>query len=255
MSEQKTKDDGYVSIATKVPTHVAELLSLLAKMRDMEVYELLQLLVNGFITAVKCEGPVSPEMRLLIETLKVDAAWNQAYNFASPTARQDIAQMILILQQRDAQGKVKHGFGLVMIDKPYFDDARQTLCVDDILERVAEVSMRGLYKELRQIGVTFDSESLRETLTIMCDAQQLANIEQQNLDELPGYDNHHDYGKIIEYGQKAKRKKHVDPDSLARQQRIQWSEDDREIAEYEAKDWEGEHRQTEEPPTNMSDDD
>ena len=34
----KIKDDGYVSVATKVPKHVAELLSILAKQRGMEVY-------------------------------------------------------------------------------------------------------------------------------------------------------------------------------------------------------------------------
>ena len=244
IGNQKTKDDGFISVGTKVPVWIADLLTILAKMRGMEVYELLQLLINGFITAAKCEGPVSTDMRLLLEALKVDSAWNQAFNFASPTARQDIAQMILILQQRDAQGNVKRGFGLTMIDKPYFNDARQTLCVDDILERVAEVSMRGLYKQLRQVGVELESQSLRETLTLMCDAQQIANLDEQEHNELPGYDNRHDYGNDIEYGRKHKRVPHRTPDSVAnQQQRIVFDDYDREVADYEAKEWEGEHRQ------------
>lgn len=56
MTKQKT-DEGYISIATKVPIWVADLLTILAKMRGMEVYELLQLLVNAFISAAKTAAP------------------------------------------------------------------------------------------------------------------------------------------------------------------------------------------------------
>ena len=71
--------------------------------------------------------------------------------------------------------------------------------------------------------------------------------------ELPGYGEYHDFGKRIEYEKKFKRKPHRTPDSLANsQQRIVFDDFDREIADYEAKDWEGEHRQHEELPTNMS---
>ena len=69
-------------------------------------------------------------------------------------------------------------------------------------------------------------------------------------DELPQVGNFHDFGRAIEYGKKHKRKSHRTPDSVANsQQRIVFDDYDREIADYEAKDWEGEHRQTEEPPT------
>ena len=223
----KIKDDGYVSVATKVPKHVAELLSILAKQRGMEVYELLQLLVNGFITAAKCEGPLPPEMRLMLEALKIDSAWCAAFNFASPTATLDIAQMVLILQQRDIQGNPKHGFGLVMIDKPFLSEARRTICVDDILERVAEVSMPGLYKELRQMGTSLDSQSLRETLTLLCDRQRLINMNEADQAEMPGYGEHHDFGKVVEYGQRTRQTKHRTPDSLANsQQTIHFEESD-----------------------------
>lgn len=226
IGDQKTKDDGFVSVATKVPKWVADLLQILAKGRGMEVYELLQLLINAFISAAKHDGPVPPEIRLLIDTLKLDTAYCKAFNFASPAAVADIAQMVLILQQRDPQGKPLHGFGLCMIDRPYMEDARMTLCVDDILERIVEVAMRGLYRELRQIGVGLQSESMRETLTIMCDAQHIINLDEQDRQELPQMGNYHDYGKVIEYGNRYKRKPHRTPDSLAQQQTIRFDEED-----------------------------
>jgi hypothetical protein len=125
-----------------------------------------------------------------------------------------------------------------------------TLCVDDILERVAEVSMKGLYRDLRQVGVALETESLRETLTMMCDAQLLAHLDESDRGELPQVGDFNDFGKQIQYGRKTKRVPHRTPDSLANsQQTIQWTDDDREIAEYEAEGWEGEIRQREEKPS------
>ena len=244
MSKQKP-EDGYISIATKVPVWVANLLTILAKMRNMEVYELLQLLVNAFISAAKNSGPVSTEMRLLIDSLKMDAAWNNAFNFASPTAQNEIAQVVLILQQPGHKG-----FGLAQIDRPFISDASYvTYCVDDILERILEVSMKGLYQELRDIGNELGSESVRETLTILCDAQRLVNIDRQYQDEGPQMGNFSDYGRAIEYGKRTKRKKHLSPDDI--QTHIVFGDDDKKVADMEAQDWEGEHRQTEEPPVGV----
>lgn len=244
MKKQKQADEGYISIATKVPIWVADLLTILAKMRGMEVYELLQLLVNAFISAAKNSCPVTPEMRLLIDTLKVDAAWNQAFNFASPTAQNEIAQMVLILQQ-----PAHKGFGMVMIDRPFINEAHQTTCVDDILERVVEVAMKGLYQELRDIGNDLGTDSFRETLFTLCDAYRLTKSEADIRNEGPQEGIHSDYGTVIEYGKRTRRKKHLTPDSI--QTHIVFGDDDRESADMEAKDWEGEHRQTEEPPVGV----
>lgn len=248
IGEQKNKDDGFVNISTKVPPNVAQLFDLLAQQRGMQPYELLQLLINGFITAAKHDGPMTKEIRLLLESLKLDVAFNKAFNFASPTAQNEIAQLVLILQQPG-----KKGFGLMMIDRPFMGDARITLCIDDILERVVEVSMQGLYKELRNVGVALDSESLRETLTHMCNAQIVEILNQMDADEMPGVGDWHDFGKAIEYGNKHKRVPHRTPDSLAnsKQQTIIFNDIDRETADHEVKDWEGDHRQTEEPPEDL----
>ena len=84
---------------------------------------------------------------MLLDMLKVEQGWHKAFNFADVTAQTEVAQVILILQQ-----KGKHGFGLTMIDKPFMGEPVETLCVDDILERVIKVSMPGLYKKLDKVG-------------------------------------------------------------------------------------------------------
>jgi hypothetical protein len=222
IGEQKQRDDGFVTVATKVPPHVAELLNILAQMRGMEVYELLQLLVHGFISYAKAEQTVPDEYRHLYESLKFDTAWVKAYNFCSPTAQQDIAQMILILQQPG-----RKGFGMAMIDKPFMDQATMTRSIPDIYERMSEISLgTNDYIRLRRMNITLGTQSELDTVRTMLDAQEIANLKAMDEGEMPGMGDH-EYGKLIEYGNRTKRKPHRTPDSIA-QQRIMFNDFDRE---------------------------
>ena len=244
MIGEQNSQDGTKNVSTKVPVWVADLLNIICRARGTDIYGLMQLVLEFIIETAKVNGPVPPQMQTLLNMLKMDADWNKAFSFSNPTATMDVAQVILVLQQHNGK-QPKQGFGLAMIDKPFLpgETPQMTLCVDDILERVAEVSMKGLYKELRQMGVIYQTESLRETLTLMCDAQLIKHIDEMDAAELPALGNFHDFGKAIEYGQKHKRKPHRTPDSVANQQQtIQWTDIDREISDYEAKDWEGEQR-------------
>jgi hypothetical protein len=250
IGEQKNQTEGTVTLSVKIPTWMADQLNAIAKTRgnDVNANHLLALCLQFICESAKHSGPIAPEFQVLLNMLKLDASWNNAFNFGSTAAQQDIAQVILVLQQHDGK-QPRKGFGLMMIDKPFMGEATYTTCVDDILERVAEVSMRGLYKMLRQIGVELDSQSLRETLTMMCDAQTIVNLEEADSQELPGYDNYHDFGRKIELGKKYKRVRHRTPDSLANsQQKIHFDDFDRNIDNDEADGGEhiGEHVSPEE---------
>jgi len=215
---------------------MSELLNLIAKGRgdDVNANHLLALCLQFIVESAKCDGPVPVWMRTLLNMLKLDTSWHESFNFSSTECQMDVAQIILVLQQHDGD-KPRQGFGLAMIDKPFMGHSTVTYCVDDILERVVEVSMKGLYKQLRQIGTEVESQSLRETLTILCDAQQIVNLEDADKAELPGYGDRHDYGRAIQYGQKYRRARHRTPDSLANsQQIINFGEEDREAADAEA---------------------
>jgi hypothetical protein len=90
----------------------------------------------------------------------------------------------------------------------------------------------------------------------MIDAQSIIELEEENRIQMQGEAQFSESGRRIEYGKRTKAKHHRTPDGEAmRQQRIQFTDEDREIADMEAQNWEGEHRQTEEPPTDMSDHD
>ena len=243
MSEQMNIEEGFELVQTKVPTHIKQLLDILAKQRGMSTYELLQLLINGFITAAKANGPLSPQMKMLLEVLQTDTSWKGAFSFTGLSGTTDVEQVILIMRQRDQAGRAKPGFGIAMIDHPFCGGTTMTLCVDDILERVMKVSMPGLYKKLEKIGGRLCCTSHRETLTLLSEYMDDSINKEEELSELPGYGEYHEYGKRIEYERKYKRKHHKSPDSIDTQQRIVFDDSDRKVADYEAKDWEGEHRQ------------
>lgn len=228
---QKNKDDGYVNVSTKVPPNVADLLNILAQMRGMEVYELLQLLVHGFISYAKAEQTVPDEFRHLYESLKFDAAWNKAYNFCSPTAQQDIAQTILILQQPG-----RKGFGMAMIDKPFMSEATMTRSIPAIYERMSELSLgTNDYIRLRRMNIALGTQSELETVRTMLDAQEIANIDAADREELPTMGDRAENNRPYIYGQRTRQTKRRTPDGEAnRQQRIVFTDEDRQLADCEA---------------------
>lgn len=236
IGEQNSHNEGYKNVSCKVPDWVAELLNLICKSRDTDIYHLLQLTIEFLIETAKVSGPIPPQMQTLINMLKMDGSWHKAFNFASPSAQMDVAQIILVLQQHEG-GEPRSGFGLAMIDKPFLpgETPQMTLCVDDIVERVIEISMRNLYDQLRRLARRNDYKSLRETLTCLADAEWLHELTEEDEAEYPQLGNFHDFGRVIEYGNKTKRAKHRTPDSLANSQtRIQFDDDDRDTAEREA---------------------
>ena len=250
--QKQVKDNGNETLSVKVTKETYELLNILAEGMEhgTNANNLLKMFVHAFIESAKHCGPVSPDMQLLLDMLKVEDGWHKAFNFADVNSQKRIAQVVLILEEPG-----RKGFGMVLVNRPYLPDQKpyMTYCVDDILERVTEVSMKGLYQRLRDIGNEIGTKSLRETLMKLIEDYKKHSTWLQFEEEGPQLGNYADFGRAIEYGQRTKRKKHLTPDSI--QQRIVFGNDDRETADMEVQGWEGEHRQTEEPPTNMSDHD
>ena len=240
MTEQKqVTEGGNATFSVKVSQAVYDLINILAEglAHGTNGNDLLKMFIQSFIESAKHDGPVSPEIQMFLNMLKIDPAWHKAFNFADVTAQMDVAQLVMILQQPG-----RKGFGLVMIDKPFMGDATMTYCVDDILERILKLAMPGLDKRLEWIEQQFHCTSRRETLILLCEYMADYLKREQDLSEMPGYGTYHDFGKDVVYGQKYKRKPHRTPDSVAnQQQRIVFDDFDREVADYEAKDWEGEH--------------
>ena len=84
----------------------------------------------------------------------------------------------------------------------------------------------------------------------MIDAQAIIDIEESDREELPGYGEHHDYGRQVIYGQKFKRVPKKSPDTVEHVELPIHFEPSDVPDLPELKDWEGEQRNpvNDEPP-------
>lgn len=222
----------YELLQTKISPQQAELLDAICNVLGVNTYQIFQMF---FYVLCKASAPMhelSPIIRKIMTMMETDAGWSEAFNMANPE-KMDVAQVVLILQQPG-----KKGFGAVMVDKPFMSEARMTECVDDILERVAEVTMHGIYRRLRLLGARMDCENLSDVLLTMIDAQSVIELEEENKVEMKGEPMFDDRGRPIKYGARTKAHGRRTPDSVAtdgriKQTAIKFDTDDREAAEKE----------------------
>ena len=220
----------YELLQTKISPQQAELLDAICNVLGVNTYQIFQMF---FYVLCKASAPMhelSPIIRKIMTMMETDAGWAEAFNMANPD-KMDVAQVVLILQQPG-----KKGFGAVMVDKPFMSEARMTECVDDILERVAEVTMHGIYRRLRLLGARMECQNLSDVLLTMIDAQSVIELEEENKVEMNGSPMFDDRGRPIKYGARTKSHGRRTPDSLAADQRIKqttikFDTDDRETEE------------------------
>ena len=217
--------DGTLSIACKVPGEWLPLLQVICEMKHTNINNLLKMCLQFLIETARLSTEPSPDMKVLMHMMRVDANWQTMFKYCD-NAKLDIAQVILVLQQ-SKDGQPREGFGLAMFDKPFMGECRQTLCVDDIVERVIEIAMgKDSYWDMRQIAKHFEAESVREALIRMVDCQAIQNLNDADAGEMPGMGNVADNGRSYNYGQRTKRKKRYDPDTLPEQVKIHFTDYD-----------------------------
>jgi hypothetical protein len=209
----KDNKEKFEVIATKIDPAMSEVLNACCDALRVDVYHLLQWFAYTIIRASAPMHELDPRIQKLLTLLECDSGWQKAFNIANPDNLK-IAQLILILEQDDHKG-----FGAVMVDKPFMDDVTQTENVDNILERVCQVTMRGIYRRLREVGGDMGCEHLSDILLSMIDEQSRLNAQTDIYTNGPLYGSHTTSGKEYAYGKKTKAKQRKTPDTLASDRR------------------------------------
>ena len=233
----KNKDERFEQLGTKIDPSMAEVLNACCDAMGVDVYHLLQWFAYVVVKASSDLHALDPRIQKLMTMLDRDAGWQNAFNLCNPD-RLKVAQVVLILEQDNHKG-----FGAVMVDKPFFNEARQTECVDDILERVCEVTMSGIYRRVRQMGADMECNNLSDVLLTMLDAQDILNAEERDAAEGPQMGDVAQNGKVLAYGKRTKRKKHYTPDTMPVTGNLV-DDIDHEAPSEPLKDWEGEQHDT-----------
>lgn len=225
----KDNEDKFKVIATKIDPAMSEVLNACCDALQVDVYHLLQWFAYTIIRAAAPKHELDPRIQKLLTLLECDAGWQKAFNIANPDDLK-VAQVILILEQEGHKD-----FGAVMIDKPFMSEAKQTECVDTILERVTEVTMRGIYRRLREMGEAHDCDNLSDILLSMIDEQARIDAQTDIYTNGPLYGSHTASGQEYAYGKKTKAKQRKTPDTLASDRRYKETQINFE-------DWEGQYQ-------------
>ena len=247
----KTKDERFEQLGTKIDPAMAEVLDACCNAMGVDVYHLLQWFAYTIVKASAPMHALDPRIHKLMTMLDRDAGWQNAFNLCNPD-KLKVAQVVLILEQQGHKG-----FGAVMIDKPWMGmkpkmvqdldpmrgEPQMTENVDDILERVTEVTMCGIYKQLRLMGADMECNNLSDILLTMLDVQDLLNAEERDTSEGPQMGDIAPNGKAVAYGKRTKRKKHYTPDTMPVTGNL-FDDIDHEAPAEPLKDWEGEHHDT-----------
>lgn len=217
---KKQKDEKHVVYSVKVSPDQAAVLDKICETIGVNSYQMFQMFAYTMARAAAPQHELDPRIRKVMTMMETDASWAKAFNLANPNDL-DVAQVVLILQQKD-----KRGFGAVMIDKPFMGEARMTECTDDILERVCEVTMHGIYRRLRLLGEMMGCDYLSDILLELIERQGKDLREEDDRIQMQGEAQFSDSGKRIEYGKRTKQTKRRTPDTLNCQQRIRFTDED-----------------------------
>ena len=224
---KKNKEDRFEQIGSKIDPAMAEVLDACCNALEVDIYHLLQWFCYVIVKASAPMHALDPRIQKLMTLMESDVGWQKAFNQCNPD-RLKIDQVIVILEQ-----ECHKGFGAAMIDKPWMGESRQTECVDDILERVTQVLVPGIYKRIRKMEKRLGTDSLMDTLLTMLDAQEFFEAVEGDRSEGPQMGDVADNGRQLEYGKRTKRKKRFTPDTLPEQVRIHFTDYDKRVAESE----------------------
>ena len=227
-TKSKQNERNFVPMATKISPAAAEVWDAICQARQTDTYHMLQNFIYTMIRAAADPHALNPDIQKILTMLDTDAGWQKAFNLCAPNVKAKVSQVVLILEQEG-----RKGFGAVMVNRPFMGNATMTECTDDILERVCEVTMRGIYRRLRLLGARMECNNLSDVLLTLIDAQTIIDLASDVQAEGPQIGDRVDNGHEYAYGKRTKQTKRRTPDTLDRQQRITFTDEDREQADEE----------------------
>lgn len=208
------KEEKFIPMGTKVNESAAKVWDAICQARQTDTYHLLQNFIYTMIRAAADPHALNPDIQKILTMLDLDADWQNAINLAAPSCEGlKVAQMVLILEQEG-----KRDFAAVMINKSAVPgekpELRMTENVDDILERVCEVTMKGIYRRLRLLGGMMECNNLSDVLLTLIEKQGNEELDAENQREMQGSDRFTDYGKEYAYGKRTKQTKRKNIETL-----------------------------------------
>lgn len=216
------QDEKFINLSTKVSRHAAEQLARIAKRKGMTIYELIQMVCDTLIRYMDDRHNLSENMERAMSIFEHMVGWADALNLADPTVHKEVAQAVYIFQ--DADGK-KKGFRAKMVNKPFMGIWEEDSNVMHIFERIFNICLPELYMKLYRARIILECETVSEVINRLADAEVIMHLNEdfrQDFEDAARAEN----GKDYQYARKTKAKQYRTPDSVARDQRFHFDDDE-----------------------------
>jgi len=203
-------ENEYRVLNTKVSPEVWTKVMRLCKAKGMTAYDMLQMMCDAIVRYMDDFHNLSPELEQLMGIFEHLIGWKDALNLADPTVDTEVCEAVYVRQDKAGQ---KHGFRASLVRKPFMGEWETTDNVVAIYERMTEVLLPEVYRKLRVLGMELGCSSIVDLMHLLIDSKEVERINNEFRKDFEDA-NRAANGKAVRYGERTKRKKHYDPDTL-----------------------------------------
>lgn len=204
--EEKQK---YEMMQTKVSKETYDALKRIERKQGISIYSIIQNTCDCIRRYTEDKTKLSPMVEKAMNMLEHMIGWRNNFNVADPNAAPEICEATYYLN--DKYGK--RGIRVVHVERPFFGEWKQTMNLQQILDRFLSLTFPSLHRRLSSIAESRECNSILELLLDI--VGELESEEDKRDLQAPFEDaQRSEYGKAIRYGQRTRRKKHQDMDSL-----------------------------------------
>lgn len=194
---------------TKVSKDTYDALKRIERKQGISIYSIIQNMCDCIRRYTEDRTRLSPMVEKAMNMLEHMIGWKDNFNVADPNADPEISEATYYLNDKNG----KKGIRVVHVERPFFGEWKQTMNLQQILERFMCLTFPSLYRRLRFIAVCRECNSILE---LLFDIVGELEREEDKRDLAQPFEDaqRSDFGKAVEYGQRTRRKKHQDMDSL-----------------------------------------
>lgn len=194
---------------TKVSKDTYDALKRIERKQGVSIYGIIQNMCDCIRRYTEERTRLSPMVEKAMNMLEHMIGWQDNFNVADPNAAPEISEATYYLNDKNG----KKGIRVVHVERPFFGEWKQTMNLQQILDRFMHLTFPSLHRRLSFIAECRECNSILE---LLIDIVGELEREEEKRDLAQPFEDaqRSDFGKAVEYGQRTRRKKHQDIDSL-----------------------------------------
>lgn len=218
----------YEAITTKVSATTYKQLVNICKKKGLTIYNMLQMMCDCIVRYMSSAHNLTPKMEEAMSIFEHLDGWTKQFNLAEHNIDAEVREAIYFIGNEK-----RKGMRAVHVSKPFMGTWKQTENIQEIIERFFCLIIPEKYRRLRQVANTMQCKSILQVIDHLIDRY----VEDADLNDIRAEfedADRSDFG-TKPTDQRYKRKLHRGIDSPGAQRVIDFTDDDKAIADEEVK--------------------